>query len=241
MMTVWDLDPERAGTTQQKIDCHVWSRPTLLLALWLCDLLAQSLQLGSISLYIADKNHLPVWPLPWATTGISPVKRFRSRGAEVASKVESHWGCSSKKPTGLMRIKTMGCLWAVHWLSRPHTCTEIHGNRYPRAVGRPGPAQPVQSRSRGGAPPVTGNTSVPGLSLCEGNTGETLRDIPPSQGSKEVNRYSDRSDRCQMMSIECSLFQGMLHSCIKNSAGLCRDGSTVSQQGQQDYSTRGPT
>ena len=168
MMTVWDLDPERAGTTQQKIDCHVWSRPTLILALWLCDLLAQSLQLGSISLYIADKNHLPVWPLPWATTGISPVKRFRSRGAEVASKVESHWGCSSKKPTGLMRIKAMGCLWAVHWLSRPHTCTEIHGNRYPRAVGRPGPAQPVQSRSRGGAPPVTGNTSVPGLSLCEG-------------------------------------------------------------------------
>ena len=116
-MTVWDLDPERAGTTQQKIDCHVWSRPTLILALWLCDLLAQSLQLGSISLYIADKNHLPVWPLPWATTGISPVKRFRSRGAEVASKVESHWGCSSKKPTGLMRIKTMGCLWAVYGLS----------------------------------------------------------------------------------------------------------------------------
>ena len=39
MMILWNLDPERAGTTQQKIDCHVWSRPTLIFALWLCDLL----------------------------------------------------------------------------------------------------------------------------------------------------------------------------------------------------------
>ena len=45
-----------------------------------------------ISLYIADRNHRPVCPLPCATTGLSPVSRLRSRGCGVVS--TSHWGCS---------------------------------------------------------------------------------------------------------------------------------------------------
>ena len=73
----------------------------------------QWLQQSHISLYSADKNHLPVWPLPWATTGLSPVRRFCNRGEVDGSSVASHCGCSYGRRCGKQALKYKRCVSLV--------------------------------------------------------------------------------------------------------------------------------